>query len=122
MILAYTAARRDPDLAGLWLTSIAGTDSPGYYHLHRDVPVYFFDQLSIRNITIDPKQSVSHILCPAGHPEVPGFRTIERFGELELRKQVKLPARYEQLYPTRDLLQPGVDGVLEGPVPVDRYL
>ncbi len=120
MLRAYAAVRRDPDLKGLWLPTIAGTDSGGYYHLHRDVPVYFFDQLGNRNITLDPKQSVSHILCPVDYPEVPGFRTVERFDQLEIRKQVEPPAHYEQPYPTRDLLYPGIDGVLKSPI--DRYL
>jgi GPI mannosyltransferase 3 len=117
---AYDALRRDPDLAGLWLPSIAGTDSPGYYHLHRNVPTYFYDQLGYRNIELDPQQTVTHILCPVDFPEVPGFHSIGRFGQLELRKQVTPAAVRAPLYPTGDLLDPRIDGVMKSAI--DHYL
>jgi hypothetical protein len=119
MVRAYSAVRRDPELAAIWVPSHNGDDTAGYYHLHRNIPIYYRDQLLHRNITLDPGSTVSHILCPLEYPDITGFRTVGRFGLLELRKQTNPPSLYKRPYDTKDLLMRGIDGVLRSPIDKD---
>ena len=51
--------------------------------------------------------SISHWCRDADHgkPNITGFKTIVRFGSLEIRKQIIPPSHYIN---TRDVLQPGI--------------
>jgi len=58
--------------------------------------------------------SISHWCWDAGHSkpidDITGFKTIVRFGSLEIRKQIISSSHYIRLdINTRDVLQPGID-------------
>jgi len=58
--------------------------------------------------------SISHWCRDAGHSkpigDIPGFKTIFRFGNLEIRKQINPSSQYVRFDAyTRDVLQPGTD-------------
>ena len=83
----------------------------GYYYLHRDIPIYFPNHLSDKNIRRNEiEKYVSHIICPAGTPDIKGFKPMNRIGDLEIRKQITPPTRYMIIdVNTRDVHQQGID-------------
>jgi len=96
------------------LYAILDTSQPwyatgGYYYLHRDVPIYYSEHLeAISSKTL--VDYISHIICPAGTPGIPGFTFAASVGVLEIRKQTNPTYKYQRLDSyTRDVFQPGID-------------
>jgi len=84
-----------------------------YYYLHRDVPVYFPNDLEANKVAAaDLSRYVSHIVCERDYEAMPGFTTRAWFGRAEVRAadrppSMSLPAD------THRRLQKGIDGVYE---------
>jgi hypothetical protein len=110
ILQAYKLLYREDDLAAVWNTVFRNPfDTGGYYYLHRNVPIYLGtflpDTLERSNI----KEFVSHIICLAGADEIPGFKRLVRFENLEIRKNVDPPNEYRRLAFSTDVLIPGID-------------
>jgi hypothetical protein len=110
ILQAYKLLYREDDLAAVWNMVFTNPfDTGGYYHLHRNVPIYLGtflpDTLKSSNI----KEFVSHIICLAGADEIPGFKRLVRFENLEIRKNVDPPNEYRRLAFSTDVLIPGID-------------
>jgi hypothetical protein len=106
---AYLFLSKETDLHAILNTSIPWYSTGGYYYLHRDVPIYSSDHF-------DPNDSknylpyVSHIVCPAGYRDIPGFRTVKEMKSIEIRKQINPPSEYQSTpYDTKNVMQEGID-------------
>jgi hypothetical protein len=96
LISAYAFLRADPTLRAVYNEGSQWSWTPGYYYLHRDVPIYHSTQLRDRGLPpLDLRKTVSHILCQHSAPLQPGFVTVKTIGEYDVRRQVDPPARYE---------------------------
>jgi hypothetical protein len=111
IIRSYTFLYNDPDLVAILNMSTQWWKTGGYYYLHRDIPIYFPNHLSDKNIRFNEiEKYVSHIICPAGTPDIKGFKTITTIGSLEIRKQITPPARYMIIdVNTKDVYQQKID-------------
>ncbi len=84
------------------------TSTGGYYYLHRDVPVYFPEHISIEDGKLT--EYVSHVICRSDTKNLPGFRSIATFGKIDIRKQTSPPLQYKRLnHYSRNILMPGID-------------
>jgi hypothetical protein len=106
LISAYAVLRADPTLRAVYNEGKQWCWTPGYYYLHRDVPIYHATQLRDRGLPpLDLQKTVSHILCQHSAPAQPGFVTIKTIGEYDVRRQVDPPARYEEpRFDTREIV------------------
>jgi hypothetical protein len=106
LISAYATLRADPSLHALYNEGREWCWTPGYYYLHRDVPIYHENQIRDRGLPpLDLRKTVSHILCKHSASAQPGFSTTRTFGEYDVRQQVGVPARYEDPgFDTRELV------------------
>jgi phosphatidylinositol glycan class B len=106
LISAYAALRGDPSLRALYNEGKGEFLTPGYYYLHRDVPIYHVNQIRNRGLPpLDVRTTVSHILCKHSASMQPGFVTMRTFGEFDVRRQLDAPAHYEgPRFDTRELL------------------
>jgi hypothetical protein len=111
IIMSYTFLYNDPDLVAILNMSTQWWEAGGYYYLHRDIPIYFPNHLSDKNIRFNEiEKYVSHVICPAGTPDIKGFKTITTIGTLEIRKQITPPARYMIIdVNTKDIYQQRID-------------
>jgi len=111
ILQAYTFLYHEPDLVALLNIYRGWSDTGGYYYLHRDIPIYFPYHLRAKQITpAEIDKYVSHIICHAGLPDIQGFKTLTRIGNLEIRKQIKPPPQYMIIdVNTKNVYQPGVD-------------
>jgi phosphatidylinositol glycan class B len=57
----------------------------GYYHLHRNVPVFLPEHLATIEL-IDLANYFSHILCSVNQGPIDGFETIAQFDSIEVRQ------------------------------------
>ncbi|GMV21629.1 MAG: hypothetical protein AB7L71_10650 [Vicinamibacterales bacterium] len=106
--MRFLSAERD--LTALYVVDEEWGLLGGYYHLHRDVPVYFGGDLDRRaEPGIGPDAYVSHVLDWTETP-TPGFTTIARFGVVEVRHNVTANT-LRPLETSRHLPQPGIDDV-----------
>jgi GPI mannosyltransferase 3 len=78
------------DLTGRWW------HSGGFYYLHRDVPLYFGEQ--VEGMPIGELRSLaSHVLVPATQAKIPGFRIAARFRTVDVLEQEVPPTAYRRL-------------------------
>jgi len=108
LLAAWDLSRRSDvsavlDLTGRWW------DSGGYSYMHKDVPLYFWNDLipvSKENFHL----FASHLIVRGAEPAIPGFRTVSRHHDIAVLEQIS-PRKSYQALPgnTRDLIQPGVD-------------
>lgn len=112
---AYRTLAQEPDLAAILNAYTPWYWTGGFYYLHRDVPIYLPEHLESNLGSSDELANyVSHIVCPATSEAIPGFRTIVRIGDLEIRKQTQPPSRYDKLdVDTKEVLQRGIDDQFE---------
>ena len=112
---AYLWLYQQPDLSAVLNTYAPWQNTGSYYYLHRNVPIYFAEQLA--PINLDRYSAyVSHIVCPV-NAVTPGFVTKAKFGDLEVRRASQPPAQLLKLkVDTINLLQPGVDDVYQSQV------
>jgi phosphatidylinositol glycan class B len=88
---ALDAVRRDPAARGLATYAVPWEYVPGYYRLHRPIPLLFNRDLPPAGV-VPP--DVTHVLVPAFSPAFPDFPTAVRFDLLELRTRPSAdPAR-----------------------------
>jgi hypothetical protein len=110
VLRAVRVLREDPGLVALYVPDPEWALTGGYYHLHRDVPVYFGDEAAPWPTAGVPQEYASHVLDWT-HTDTPGFETIARFGDVEIRRNVTgIPLREVTGF-SRHLPQPGIDGV-----------
>jgi GPI mannosyltransferase 3 len=90
----------------------------GYYYLHRNVPIYYLE-LSNEIINKDNYVNyVSHIIC-SPTDVTPGFITIAKFGDLEVRRIIQRPTNF--IKPNIDFInlrQPEIDDVYQPRFPL----
>jgi phosphatidylinositol glycan class B len=88
---AYLVLYEAKDLSGVYdMTSNDGATG-GYYYLHRNVPVYFDDQLKAQGISKSQLNTyVSHVIALDWQEAVSGFETIARVGHHEIRRRIDL--------------------------------
>jgi len=86
-------------------------DMGGYYYLHNNVPIYFRENFEQGLLHLNKAASyASHIVCPVGFPEVPGFAMSRRWETIEIRARIDKSAPYQRLdIDTKNILQDGVD-------------
>jgi hypothetical protein len=104
---AYKFLSGESDVAAI-LEGFASqpTRTGGYYYLHQDVPVYFPDLMGIENTQLS--RYVSHIVCGSNTNDLPGFRVIAKFGNIDIRKQLNPPAHFQKLdHYSRQIPMPG---------------
>ncbi len=82
-----------------------------YYYLHRDIPIYFEEHIRPDAIKSgDINRFVSHIICKKLEEEIPGFKTIFTFNDMDVRAQIHPPAYYDLLpIDTRFVFSKGID-------------
>jgi hypothetical protein len=106
---AYLFLFQEPDLVSIFNTFSPWYEQGGYYYLHRDIPIYFPEHLE----SVSKNQLglyVSHIVCSTEDDRIPGFESIARFGDLEIRKQSNPPNQFKSLnIDTKNVFQIGVD-------------
>jgi GPI mannosyltransferase 3 len=105
---AYRFLHHEEGLAAILNTYEHWYGIGGYYYLNRDVPVFF--ERDVEREHVELTRIVSHVVCPSSSPEIPGFRVIATFGDLEIRKQTLPPSR--PLWPNVEavnVLQEGID-------------
>jgi phosphatidylinositol glycan class B len=78
------------DLTGPWWRS------GGFYYLHRDVPLYFQEQINGMPLS-DLRFLVSHVLVPATQDQIPGFRVSARYRTVAILQQEAPPPAYRRL-------------------------
>jgi hypothetical protein len=107
---AFVFLRGQPDLAGVWLNGVHWWETGGYYHLHRNVPIYLPEEGEAMRRGGGPQAFVSHVLVQRTTEEVPGFERVAVFGEVEVLKQVTPRTSYSTL-PSHSthVMQEGVD-------------
>ncbi len=106
---AYLFLHDEPGLAAVYNAYGPWFYSGGFYYLHRNVPVYYPDNLAAIAQN-DYRSLVSHIVCSSGFPPVPGFTPVFRSGDLEIRKNVAAPPAYRSLnLDTQNMIQKGLD-------------
>ncbi len=99
----------EPTLVALYVPDPEWALVGGYYHLHRNVPVYFGDGSDSPG-RIAPRVYASHVVDWT-HTDTPGFETIARFGDVEIRRNVTgVPLSQGPPFSSH-LPQPGIDGV-----------
>lgn len=115
ILSAYLFLYKESDLVAVSNAYSDWSLTGGYYYLHRNVPIYYPDNLKM----IQPdtyKLYVSHIICNHNDRPIPDFKTVFRSGDLEIRKVVSPPDQYRDLgIDTVNVLQQGVDGHLPKP-------
>ncbi len=109
---AYLFLHDEPGLVAVYNTYRPWYRTGGYYYLHRKVPIYYPGDLTAA--TDDYRTLVSHIVCSHGFPSVPGFISVYRSGDLEIRRIASAPPAYRSLHlDTQNILMPGLDGRLK---------
>jgi hypothetical protein len=107
ILQSYTFLYNESSLAAILNTSAAWYLTGGYYYLHRDIPIYQAEHLTLQD---DLRFYVSHIVCPTDQINIPGFTTVLRMKTLEIRRQTNPPSHYAILdVDTKTVLQRGVD-------------
>jgi GPI mannosyltransferase 3 len=107
-LLAYRYLSERTGVEGILDATRPWWRTGGYYYLHRDIPVYFPEQLQPNNP--DVLRYVSHILCRTSSPEVEGFKMVAAMGNIEIREQTHPPTQYEKIVGYgRNVLMPGID-------------
>ena len=96
---AYRYLARAPGVAAVWQTDRAYFNLPGYYYLHRAIPLYAGDTAPL--IFADPEASeaeaiaraVSHVVSADPALAIPGYAVEREFGRIRiLRRQAGGPA------------------------------
>lgn len=108
ILSAYLFLSQEPELTAFVDFFSSWVSGGGYYYLHRDIPNYqalYFDDIAPE----DYSRYVSHILCRTGDPAIPNFSVIAQFDDVEIRKVIEPPSRYEVL--DVDVFNPGQLGV-----------
>lgn len=95
IVKAYKYLSHEPDLVAVLNTYTTWAFSPGYYYLHRNVPIYFEEHINAKSIkSYELTSYVSHIVCPTTSKVTPGFKPIIKIGDLEIRRQINTPYKY----------------------------
>lgn len=86
----YLWLSTEPSLTALYVTDEEWWHSAGYYHLHRDVPVYFLDDLvkMRRESGRGPEAYASHVLDRGFGIPTPGFEVVREWGTTQIRRNV----------------------------------
>jgi len=107
ILQAYLFLNKEPALFAILNASASWPETGGYYYLHRDVPIYFQENLKWND---NLPSYVSHIICATNQEEVLGFTTVLRMRTLEVRRQINPPAHYVILdLDTKNVLHKGID-------------
>jgi len=101
---AYRYLSQIPNVVGIYDMSQFWFQSGGYFHLHKNVPIYFDSN--------QPKSEdyVSHVMTREPLPSNVGFRLVKSFGSYRLyeRNDRRFPYR-KDLHYSPDMYQPGID-------------
>jgi phosphatidylinositol glycan class B len=118
-LTAYNFLNKDQDLVAVLNLFSHWWDTGGYYYLHRQVPIFSDDLASALIHDRALTSVVSHVVCPATMKDIPGFQTVLRMRDLEIRKQINPPAQYLSLgIDTSNVFQPGIDDKFEPSVKI----
>lgn len=111
---AYMFLAREQNLVAIMNSYNPWGRTGGYYYLHRDVPIYFANDLRSELNANEMANYVTHIVCSAAAPEVKGFRAVKRIGNLEIRKQISFQPEYKRVEGyTRHVFKKGIDDTYE---------
>jgi phosphatidylinositol glycan class B len=111
ILAAFKLLNTAPGVQAILNTYAPSHETGGQYYLHRNVPLYHGEQLELRNLTMkEPGRHVSHVVCKASDPPVPGFQTVKTIGGLDVRQQISPAALQPFGYDTSVMLFGGVDG------------
>jgi len=101
---AYRYLSGAPNVVGIFDMSQFWFQSGGYFHLHKNVPIYFESN--------QPKSEdfVSHIITREPLPTTVGFRLVKSFESYQIYERIdrKFPYRKDHNY-SPDMYQPGID-------------
>jgi hypothetical protein len=91
------------DMTGHW------AHSGGFYFLHRDVPLYFQQDIDPVPMS-DVRLLASHVLVPVMQAAIPGFRVASRYGGVAVLEQLTPPATYRAVATySREPREPALD-------------
>ena len=113
----YRHLAESPGVSGVWQEDRAYYDTPGYYYLHRAIPLY--DANTGRRLFLDGQEvdlemitaSVSHVVTADPRTLLPGYSVEKTFGEIRILRRDAGEAgvrRWHRYTPTID------DGVFTG--------
>jgi GPI mannosyltransferase 3 len=106
---AYLFLHKEPDLVALFNKHSSWGSTGGYYYLHRNIPIYYPNAAQGLDIKFFSPH-VSHIICHINEPSTPGFTTIFKDGDLEVRRTNITNKQYRKLdIDTINFPQKGVD-------------
>ena len=108
---AYRYLASAPGVGAVWQVDRHYYNTPGYYHLHRDIPLYDAD-MGRRLIRVMPAAMVTHIVTLDSDANYPDFSEERRFGAvrvLSARTETPVP-RWEQHVPV--MVSAGIFAVL----------
>jgi GPI mannosyltransferase 3 len=106
---AYLFLHKESDLVALFNKHSSWGSTGAYYYLHRNIPIYYPDEVKSLDIKFFSPH-VSHIICHKSEPVTPGFTTIFRDGDLEVRRTTIANKQYRKLdIDTINFPQEGVD-------------
>ncbi|MEB3338575.1 MAG: hypothetical protein VKJ46_13995 [Leptolyngbyaceae bacterium] len=109
ILSAYLFLHKEPDLTSVLSAYTEWYWTGGYYYLHRNVPIYYPDQLK-KVSDEDYGLHISHIVCNKNYRSIPNFTPIFTAGDLEIRQATPVPHRPLRLdVDTVNIPQMGVD-------------
>lgn len=85
MRAAFRALRHDPDVRALAIFDVEFGSLPGYFTLHRNLPIQLAEMAAPGGGALAP--GFTHIVVPNAYPEVPGFTPAATFGMVSIRKR-----------------------------------
>ena len=80
---AYRYLASAPRIDAVWQTDRAYFNTPGYYHLHRDIPLYDAGT-GFRFVRTHPTDVVTHIVTADPDTHYPGFSEERKFGAIRV--------------------------------------
>ncbi len=89
----YRHLAESPAVSGVWHEDRAYYDTPGYYHLHRAIPLY--DAYAGRRLFVDDQEidmemitaSVSHVVTAEPTTRLPGYSVERTFGDIRILRR-----------------------------------
>lgn len=107
---AYIFLHDEPGLTAVYNAYRSWQWTGGYYYLHRNVPIYYPENLASAS-SDEYRTIVSHIICSRDFPPVPGFILVYRSGDLEIRRVATAHRAYRSLnLDTQNIIMKGLDG------------
>jgi len=117
ILSAYRYLSSDDSVKAIFNDTSGWGSTGGYYYLHKDIPIYDMDFPEknpglITHGKLDMYRYVTHVICRAGNPVIPGFYVEKRFKQIEIRRSIKYRDTLKIIKAdTKNPLMKGIDGV-----------